>query len=431
MGERVGIGLLGLGVVGTGVARALTDKAEVIGRRVGRPIELRSVLVRDTDRPRELPGLRLTTNAADVIDDPTVDIVVEVLGGEDPAHEYILRALRAGKHVVTANKEVIAKHGPEIVAAADAAGVDIAYEAAVGGGIPVIGPFKLDLLANDITRVTAIINGTTNYIITRMSQAGLDFDTALREAQHAGYAEPDPRNDIEGVDAAYKLAILASLAFHARVHPDAVYRAGITGLSPADFRYARELGYSIKLLAIGKSGPNGIELRVHPAMLPAGAMLASVDGVFNAVQVYGDLVGTILFYGRGAGAGPTSSAVVADIIDLAGRLPAEGRVRGPQIEYADRALLSMDHVRTRYYVRLIAADQPGVIANVARAFGDHAISLSSVIQKEEVQSETDGPLAEIVFMTHEAAEAPLQEALREIRTLSTVARIGSLIRVEG
>jgi homoserine dehydrogenase len=431
VGERVGIGLLGFGIVGTGVARALTEKAEVIGRRVGKPIELRSVLVRDTNRPRELPGLRLTTSAAEVIDDPTVDIVVEVLGGEDPAHEYILRALRAGKHVVTANKEVIAKHGPEILAAANAAGVDIAYEAAVGGGIPVIGPFKLDLLANDITRVTAIINGTTNYIITRMSQAGLDFDTALREAQQAGYAEPDPRNDIEGIDAAYKLAILASLAFHARVHPDAVYHEGITGLSPADFRYAHEQGYAIKLLAIGKSGPNGIELRVHPAMLPAGAMLASVDGVFNAVQVYGDLVGTILFYGRGAGAGPTSSAVVADIIDLAGRLPADGRVRGPQIEYADRALLSMDHVRTRYYVRLIAADQPGVIANVAKAFGDHDISLSSVIQKESVQSETDGPLAEIVFMTHDATEAPLQEALREIGKLPTVARIGSLIRVEG
>jgi homoserine dehydrogenase len=257
--DSIGVGLLGLGVVGTGVARTLLDKADMIAQRVGCRLELRGVLVRDLTRARPLSGLRLTTSVADVLDDPRVRIVVEVLGGEEPAHSYIRQALAAGKQVVTANKEVMAKHGPELLAAAAAGGVDVAYEASVGGGIPVIGPFKLDLLANDISQVTAIINGTTNFIITRMSQAGLDFATALREAQEAGYAEPDPRNDVEGIDAAYKLAILATLAFHARVRPADVYHEGITALSPSDFRYARELGYSIKLLAIAKRGDSGLE----------------------------------------------------------------------------------------------------------------------------------------------------------------------------
>jgi homoserine dehydrogenase len=287
--RSIGVGLLGLGVVGTGVARTLAEKSDSIARRVGCPIELRRVLVRDAQRERPLAGLALTTDPEAVLCDPNVRIVVEVMGGEEPARTFLERAIAAGKHVVTANKEVMAKHGAELVSAAAVAGVDVAYEASVGGGIPVIGPFKLDLLANDISQVTAIINGTTNYIITRMSQAGLDFAAALREAQEAGYAEPDPRNDVEGIDAAYKLAILATLAFHARVRPEDVHCEGITSLSPSDFRYAHELGYAIKLLAIGKQTETGLELRVHPTMLPTSSMLANVDGVFNAVQVDGDL----------------------------------------------------------------------------------------------------------------------------------------------
>jgi homoserine dehydrogenase len=433
--ETIGVGLLGLGVVGTGVARTLLEKSESIARRVGRPLALRGVLVRDPSRARGLDGLRLTADAAEVLDDPEVRIVVEVLGGEEPAHEYIRRAIAAGKHVVTANKEVMAKHGPELVAAAAAAGVDVAYEASVGGGIPVIGPFKLDLLANDIHQVTAIINGTTNYIITRMSQSGLDFGTALKEAQAAGYAEPDPRNDVEGIDAAYKLTILATLAFHARVHPGDVYHEGITGLSPSDFRYARELGYAIKLLAIGKQAEAGLELRVHPTMLPTSALLANVDGVFNAVQVDGDLVGRILFYGRGAGAGPTSSAVVADVIDLAQRLPGEGSGRAPAVAYETKPIRPLSEVRTRYYLRLIAADRPGVIAAIASIFGELGISLASVIQKEDVPAEGQGVRgeekhAEIVFMTHEAHEAAIQRARERIAELPAVGRIGSVIRVE-
>ena len=433
--DTIGIGLLGLGVVGTGVARTLLEKGDTIARRVGCPVELRRVLVRDPARQRAVPGLTLTTSADEILSDPNVHIVVEVLGGEEPAHTYIRQAIAAGKHVVTANKEVMAKHGHELLAAAAQAGVDVAYEAAVGGGIPVIGPFKLDLLANDISQVTAIINGTTNYIITRMSQSGLDFATALREAQDAGYAEPDPRNDVEGIDAAYKLAILATLAFHARVQPSDVYHEGITGLSPSDFRYAPELGYAIKLLAIGKRTEAGLELRVHPTMIPTSTLLASVDGVFNAVQVDGDLVGRVLFYGRGAGAGPTSSAVVADVIDLAQRLPGGPGLRVPPLSYEDIRIRPLTEVHTRYYIRLVAADRPGVIASIARIFGQREISLSSVIQKEDVPLANDDEganhkHAEIVFMTHEANEAAVQQACREIAELPVVAQIGSVIRVQ-
>ncbi|MDP8924700.1 MAG: homoserine dehydrogenase [Chloroflexota bacterium] len=429
MTESIRVGLLGRGVVGGGVTRTLRDKATTIAQRVGRPVELRGVLVRDPSRHPDADGLALTADPADVLDDPDVQIVVEVMGGEEPARAYIMRAIENGKHVVTANKEVMAKHGAEIVAAAAARGVDVAYEASVGGGIPVIGPFKLDLLANDISRVTAIINGTTNYIITRMSTAGLDFASALGEAQRAGYAEADPRNDVEGIDAAYKLAILATLAFHARVHPDQVYREGITGLEPSDFRYARELGYVIKLLAIGKRGGDELEVRVHPTFVPAGTMLASVDDVFNAVQVEGDLVGRILFYGRGAGAGPTSSAVVADVIDVAQRIEG-GQIRPPLGPYSGGPWVKpMSDVLSRYYLRLVAADRPGVIARIAGILGAREISLASVIQKEDVLA-GDDRYAEIVFMTHQAREEAVQQALAEIQGLDVVARIGSLIRVE-
>jgi homoserine dehydrogenase len=430
MSETINVGLLGHGVVGGGVARTLRDKAETIARRVGRPVALRGVLVRDPSRHADADWLQITSDPAEVLDDPEVHIISEMMGGEQPAHDYLRRAIANGKHIVTANKEVMAKHGPSIVAAAAAKGLDVAYEASVGGGIPVIGPFKLDLLANDISRVAAIINGTTNYIITRMSTTGLDFGTALKEAQDLGYAEPDPTNDVEGIDAAYKLAILSTLAFHARVHPDQVYREGITGLQPSDFRYARELGYAIRLLAIAKLADGGLEARVHPTLVPAGTMLASVDDVYNAVQVEGDLVGRILFYGRGAGAGPTASAVVADIIDLAQRISG-GEIR-PTVAAQDDSITvrPMDDVHSRYYIRLVAADRPGVIAQIAGIFGTRRISLTSVIQKEDVHHGGGDRHAEIVFMTHQAHEASVQQALAEIRQLGVVDQIGSVIRVE-
>lgn len=431
MSDTINVGLLGHGVVGGGVARTLRDKAETIARRVGRQVALRGVLVSNPARHTEAASwLRITTNPADVLDDPDVHIVVEMMGGEQPAHDFIRRAIANGKHVVTANKEVMAKHGPSIVAEAAAKGLDVAYEASVGGGIPVIGPFKLDLLANDISRVSAIINGTTNYIITRMSTAGLDFATALKEAQDAGYAEADPKNDVEGIDASYKLAILSTLAFHARVHPDQVYHEGITGLQPSDFRYASELGYAIRLLAIAKLVDGGLEARVHPTFVPVGTMLASVDDVYNAVQVEGDLVGRILFYGRGAGAGPTASAVVADVIDLAQRLVG-GAIR-PTVATYDESIKTrpMADVHSRYYIRLVAADRPGVIARIAGIFGERRISLTSVIQKEDVHAGNGDRHAEIVFMTHTAHEASVQAALEQIRQLDVVAQVGSVIRVE-
>ncbi|MBM2809350.1 MAG: thrA [Chloroflexi bacterium] len=425
------IGLLGLGVVGSAVARALIDKADLLTHRVGRPLELRRVLIRDASKPRSIDPSLISANADDILDDPETDLIVEVMGGEQPAHDYIVRALRAGKHVVTANKEVMAKHGPEILAIAAERGVDISFEASVGGGIPVIGPFKLDLLANEIDEIRAIINGTTNYILTRMATDGTDFGTALAEAQKLGYAEADPRNDIEGIDAAYKLAILGSLAFHTVVRPSDVFHEGISGLAPADFRYARELGYAVKLLAIGRANDGAVELHVHPALIPQTEMLAKVDGVFNAVTVRGDLVGNILFYGRGAGAGPTSSAVIADIVDLAHRtMEGTARVRPPA--YDDRyRFRPMDEVCTRYYLRLLAADQPGVFAQITQALGDARISLASVIQKQNVLiGDPAVEYAEIVLMTHEAVEAPMQRAIRAVASLPAVHSIGSLIRVE-
>ncbi len=425
------IGLLGLGIVGSAVAHALLEKGDVYARRVGRRLELRRALIHDRSKPRTIPAELLTFDPAQILDDPQVDLVVEVIGGEKPAHDYIVRALRAGKHVVTANKEVMAKHGPAILAIAAESGAEISFEASVGGGIPVIGPFKLDLIANEIQEVRAIINGTTNYILTKMANEGSAFATALSEAQELGYAEADPRNDVEGIDAAYKLAILGSLAFHTSIHPDRVYHEGIRGLTPADFRYARELGYAIKLLAVARSEDGAVEARVHPALLAESDMLAKVDGVFNAVAVEGDLVGRMLFYGRGAGAGPTASAVMADIIDLAQR-SAAGQLRpNPPSFDGEIRVRAMDEVATRYYVRLLAEDQPGVFAQITSALGEARISLASVIQKQNVLvGDPPSECAEIVLMTHRAQEAAMQRAMRAIAALPVVREVGSLIRVE-
>lgn len=432
MARALRIGLLGLGNVGLPVARTLLDKGDLLAGRVGAPLELRRILVRDPEKPRGVPQELLTFDASEILDNPEIDLVVEVMGGEHPAHEYILRALSAGKPVVTASKEVMAKHGPEILALAAEKNVDISFEASVGGGIPVIGPFKLDLLANEIHHVRAIINGTTNYILTRMAAQGSDFDEALREAQELGYAEADPRNDVEGIDSAYKLAILGSLAFHVKVRPENVYHEGITALAPPDFRYARELGFTIKLLAIGEQREGAVELRVHPAFVPETDMLAKVDGVFNAVAVEGDLVGPILFHGRGAGGGPSASAVVADIIDLAQRsLAGPARVAAPAFD-APYGFRPMDDISTRYYLRLLVRDRPGVFAQITHVLGQAEISIASVIQKESVfLGEPPEEYAEVVLMTHMTREASMQRAIRAIEALPVVHKIGSLIRVEG
>jgi homoserine dehydrogenase len=422
----LGVGLLGLGTVGTGVARVLLSKQDALERRIGRPVQICKVLVRNPDKPR---GVRLevplVTDARAVLDDPSVDIVVEVIGGEEPARTLILEAIERGKHVVTANKEVMAKHGPVILGAAAARGVTVAYEASVGGGIPLIGPFQLDLAANDITSVVGIVNGTTNYILTRMTESGASFADALREAQELGYAEPDPTNDVEAWDAAYKLAILASLAFGAPVMPEQVWREGITHVSQRDILYAAELGYRIKLLAIARLVDGQVEARVHPSLVHRGSMLASVDHSFNAVQVEGDLIGSSLFYGRGAGSEPTASAVIADLIALgtsAGRGSRQAARQAPPLR-------PMSALHSRYFLRLLTLDRPGVMAAIATVLGDRGISLASVVQKESVVLGDDVPGAEIVLTTHVASEAAVQDAIATLSHMPVVKTVGSLLRV--
>jgi homoserine dehydrogenase len=424
----IGVALLGVGVVGSGVAEALAQRAGELAERTGARLALRHALVRDLQRPRPfVPPAICTDRIEPVLADPEVAIVIEVLGGEQPAADYIRRALEAGKHVVTANKEVIAKFGPELLAVAQERGVSLLFEAAVGGGVPLIMPLRRALIANRLSSLEGIINGTTNYILTAMAQQGLAFTTALAQAQSLGYAEPDPTNDIEAHDAAYKLAILASLAFHATVRPEQVYREGITRLTDRDFRYARELGYAIKLLAIAKDDGEAIEARVHPTLLPEQQVLAKVDGVFNAVQIDGDLVGRLLFYGRGAGARPTTSAILGDVLEIAAAIALGQPPRTGNGLRSNRPIRPIEAIQTRYYVRLTVADQPGVFARIAQVFADHAISISSVIQKE---SDEDARSAEIVIMTHRSREAGVRAALASIAELPVVFEVGNWIRVE-
>ena len=425
--SQINITMLGLGVVGSGVARALTEKAESYSQRAGLPLALRHVLVQDTGRERALPldPSLLTADPQEALEDDC-DIVVEVMGGERPAYDYIKQSLTHGRYVVTANKEVMAKHGPELLGLAAKGGADILYEASVGGGIPIISPLKRDLSANEIASLRAIINGTTNYILTRMSRDGIDFDSALHQAQELGYAEPQPANDIEGHDASYKLAILASLAFHTRVHPDDVYREGITRLSPRDFRYARELGYAIKLLAVARRDEGALQVRVHPSLVPEDELLAKVDGVLNAVQVEGDLTGRVLFQGAGAGSLPTTSAIMADVLDAARSIVQGGRP-SPWRYTADMAVKPMSELISRYYIRLEVADQPGVLAGIARCFGENAVSIASVIQKE---TDDEAQTAEIVIMTHAAREEAVQASIGQLQGLEEVRQVGNLLRVE-
>ncbi|MBF6600322.1 MAG: homoserine dehydrogenase [Dehalococcoidia bacterium] len=427
--RAIGIGLMGLGVVGSGVARILQEKADVYARQIGYPLELRRVLVRDVAKPRacEIDPSLLTTDASALLADPEIELVIEVIGGEQPAYGYLREALRAGKFVVTGNKEVMAKHGGELLALAREHDVDLLYEASVGGGIPIIAPLKRDLLANDIVSVTAIINGTTNYILTAMRDGTVAFADALAEAQRLGYAEPDPTNDVEGIDAAYKLAILAALAFHIDARPEDVYREGITRLDPRDFAYARELGYAIKLLAISRKQDGCVQLRVHPAFVAEGELLANVDGVLNAVQIEGDLMSRVLFQGPGAGSLPTTSAVVADALDAA--VSISNQVYWPHSfrREAGVALMPAGEITSRYYLRIGVADRPGVLATIAGALAEAGISIASLIQKEAGE---DGG-AEIVIMTHEARESSMRMALDAIAALPGVGGVAQIVRVHG
>jgi len=422
--QEVNIGLLGLGVVGSGVAHVLLEKKDSLAEQSGGPVILRKVAEK---RSVELePGL-LTRNAEEILTDPQIDIVIEVIGGEHPATEYIRQALANGKHVVTANKEVIAKHGHELFSLAKEHSVELRYEASVGSGIPLISSFQEGLAANDISAIYAILNGTTNYILTRMAQERLEFPVALKQAQELGYAESDPSNDIEGRDTAYKLVILVNLAFHAKLDPQEIYCEGIPHLAVQDFLYAEEFGYVIKLLAIAKRYGNTIEARVHPVFLPKESQLAQVNGVYNAIQAEGDLAGRLLFYGEGAGGMRASSAIVADVLTIA-RNKRLGITATPETGINQELTLKpMADVETRYYFRLDVADRPGVLAQISKVLGDNSISISSVIQKE---SNREAQTAEIVIMTHPARENAAQKATEQLKLLTMVNEVSSFIRIE-
>ena len=426
---KIGVGILGLGVIGSQVAKVLLQQSQRLAQQVGVPLVIGGAADKESARleASAVPRSLLTTNAKEVLDNPEIDIVLELIGGEHPALEFLTCALSQGKHVVTANKELMAKHGPEVIGLAEKQGVHLLYEASVGGGIPIIGPLKKDLLANEVTYLRAIINGTTNYIVTKMAHEGLDFGTALAQAQQAGYAEADPTNDIEGFDAAYKLAILATLAFHTHVRAQDVYREGISQVTARDFLYAEEFGYAIKLLAIARREGDALSLRVHPALVPQEHLLAKVEGVFNAVEIQGDLVGRVLFHGQGAGPLPTSSAVVGDVLDIARSITSERSPVGPATVQYQLRLLPMDDLRTQYYVRLTVADRAGVLAQITKVLGDLDISIASVIQKN---ADAAAQTAEIVVMTHPAQEAAMQAALRRMGALEVLAKVGNLIRVE-
>ena len=421
---------MGVGVVGTGVAALLNEKSEALDAGQGRTLDVRKALVRDATKPRPgfLPPSLITTDPNELLFDDGIDIIIEVMGGEEPARGYISEALSRGKHVVTANKEVMGKHGPDLSGLAQENGVALLYEASAGGGIPLISTLQHDLSANEIQGITAIINGTTNYILTRMSNEGIEYGEALAEAMELGYAEPDPSADIEGTDAAHKLALIASLAFHSEVRSSDVYCEGISRLAARDFQYARELGYAIKLLAIGKNDGGSIQVGVHPTLIPEDLLLAKVDGVFNAIQIDADVAGRILLYGRGAGPEPTASAVISDVLRIA-KAMSVGQGNGwPAAVSTPKAIKPMEERESQFYVRMTVDDTYGVMAQITQIFQELKISLASVIQK---RSNPENNTAEIVLMTHPAPEKAMRESVEMMDSLQAVREIGNVVRVEG
>jgi len=429
MAEKpLNVGLIGLGTVGSQVAGRLMTAQAQLSRRAGVELCLKRVLVRDLKKRRgvEIEPDLLTLDPTDVLEDPAIDVLVEVAGGDEPMRSYLERAIAAGKHVITANKVVMAKHGPELLDAAVGKNVDLYFEAAVGGGIPLISTFRTDLQANRIERVSAVINGTTNYVLGRMAAAGLSLSQAVSEAQAAGYAEADPTDDVGGYDATYKLAILASIAYEIKVRPDEIFREGIEGVEPVDFRYARELGYAIKLIAHTQRHPGRVEARVHPAMVPLDHPLARVEGAENAVFVEGDLVGQVLLVGQGAGGRPTASAVVGDLIDLA-RSIRRGVQSRPSFSFDDRiGVVPMGEVVTRAYYRIRVDDRAGVLAAIGQVFAEEGVSISSFIQKDAWSQDQT---VELVVTTHPSLEASLQRARVRMAALEPVHAVSSFLRV--
>lgn len=431
--ESIKVGLLGFGTIGSGVVKVFQENGGLLAKRLGCPLELVGIADLDitTDRGVEVdPGL-LTTDAGALLEDPDIQIVIELIGGYEPARSFVLKAISHGKHVVTANKALLARHGDEIFAAAEAAGVNVLFEAAVGGGIPVISSIRENLCANRIHSIFGIINGTCNYILTRMDEDGDDFDTVLKDAQAKGYAEADPTFDVEGIDTAHKLALLCRLCFGTRVDFDSIYTEGISRVTALDILFAGDFGYKLKLLAIGKRDGDHIEARVHPTMIPENYPLADISGVFNAVRLVGDFVGPVLLSGHGAGSEATASAVAGDVASIARDIVSGCNLRNPAMAYpqaatADLAIKPMAEITSCYYLRFFVKDQPGVLGTITGILGRYQISIESMMQPHRHEAEA----VPIVLVTHEAAESNVQSALAEINRQDVIQGESLFIRIE-
>lgn len=431
--EEIKVGLLGFGTIGTGVVKLVQQNGALIGEKLGARLSIKRIADLDTttDRGVHVPDGVLTASADELLTDPEISIVIELIGGYEPAKSFVLKAIENGKHVVTANKALLAVHGEEIYAAAAKKGVEVLFEAAVGGGIPVLSAIKGNMAGNNFSTVLGILNGTCNYILTKMTQDGADFSDVLKKAQELGYAEADPTFDIEGIDTAHKLSILLSLCFGASVAFKDIYTEGISSISAIDINFARDFGYKIKLLAIGKRDGDSIEARVHPTMIPVRYPLADVDGAFNAIRLTGDFVGPVMLYGRGAGMEATASAVVGDVMDISRNIMAGIGRRCAPLGYLDGSVKKLGikptgEIVSKYYLRFSAVDRPGVLAKIAGALGAHGISIESMIQT----ARQAGEIVPIVIMTHEAGEADVRNALEEIDGFEVIKEKTNLIRIE-
>ena len=426
MGKRINVALLGLGTVGSGVYKVMKNQLPEMPHKLNAELVITKILVRHPERYQESvedPSV-LTTDFQEILEDPSIRIVVEVIGGIEPACTYIMQALKAGKNVVTANKDLMAVKGGELLELADENGRELRFEASVAGGIPIISPLKDSLAANEITEIIGIVNGTTNFILSKMTDEGVDYKPALAEATDLGYAEADPTADVEGYDAGRKLAIMASIAFHSRVTFDDVYTEGITGITAKDIAYAKTLGWVIKLLAVARNTGDGIEARVHPMLIPQQHPLSTVAGSYNAVFVHGDAVGDVMFYGRGAGEMPTASAVMGDVFSVARHTVYETKGSTKDNVYRKIPIKTIDEIRSRYFLRMEVEDKPGVLATIASIFGNNSVSIEQVIQKSKV-----GDDAELVIITSKVRERHIKDALLILGSASVVRRVATMIRV--